>query len=259
MVYAGQNRHMDSRIVKNLARISLVILTPFLLAAWPSVNLSGGVSGSPSRDPVASYNFNDGGATIVDRTGNGHDGTCSTCPIWNATEGRNGDGAYLYSLNNQQVITFDVSTIDMHSNNAFTIAYDIFISIPDNFTGTIISWLGISVFKDGVLSNPKYSINNAGVSGSLIITSTNAEFGAWHNVAQVFNGAAGTWTLYVDSVLSVQNTGITGALTETAFDLTIGEAGEFGGLNGWVDNVRIYNVALEVSEIEAIDGVDVPD
>lgn len=210
--------------------------------------------------PVASYNFDVDSSTIADRTGNGHTGTCTICPVWGATSGRNSTGAFTWAKTTNQVISVDGATLDLHSANAFTIAFDTNIT-SINITGQSFYRSSQFSFFGQLFSNHRYEVTDPAITGTPLIISTDAEFdGAWHHVAMVFDGTAGTWTLFVDSVQSVQQTGLGGTLGSNANDVLIGGlTGAASGFEGTIDNVRIYAVALTVSEIGDIDGVDVPD
>lgn len=85
-----------------------------------------------------------------------------------------------------------------------------------------------------------------------IASSVNVNDGTWHHVAATRHNTSGAMAVYVDGVLRGSGTGPTGSRTWPA-NLRIGSlqtANNF--LNGTLDDVRLYDRILSVSEIAAL-------
>lgn len=248
-------------------RIAALLVVAFVTVGVSSINLSLGVSDCVNSQPeglqpVAAYNFNDGGDVVRDRTCNGHTMTCTTCPSHGPADGPNSDGAYTHvfqTAGNEESFTIDGSGLDLDSNNAMTIAYD--------FKGTMAGLLAILLerttqFKITGLLLPNATLFNLTDPGIPVADSWstlgNETDGSWHQVVFVFNGATDTIKVYFDGAFETERTAIVGTLGSNTNDLHI-SGGGVAQFVASIDNLRLYDVALTLTEIQAIEGVAVAD
>lgn len=104
------------------------------------------------------------------------------------------------------------------------------------------------------------------VNGGFIVSTTNIVDGNWHHVAATFedDGTPNVQDilLYVDGQLEIPSTSQSQSInTDTAdgIDLRIGDDHSNRKWNGWIDDVRIYNYALTMEQIqEASTGSGAP-
>lgn len=96
------------------------------------------------------------------------------------------------------------------------------------------------------------AFNDGGSNPSLDTTSANLVPNTWYFITCVFNTTANTFTIYVNGIQSVQDTGITTDPITGNSDLFIGNdsAGLWANpLDGYIDEVKIYNYARTQSQI----------
>ena len=205
---------------------------------------------APPSGLRAAYAFGEGtGTTAADASGNGNTGTLTNGPVW-STQGRFGNA-----------ITFD--------------GVNDFVSVPDGAsldlaaTGTIEAWVRLNainrwnsvIAKGNANSDPAHNyameitdanrvrcvLGGGGTFRRLDSTITIAA-GQLRHYACTWNGT--TLSLYIDGAL---NASTTQALTPAANTSPL-FIGQFGGnadrLSGTIDEVRIYNRALSVTEIQ---------
>jgi hypothetical protein len=239
-------------------------------------DISGGTDPPPvipppsGPSPVASYNFNNGagGSAFTDRTGNGHTGTCTNCPTHDTSGGPTGDGAWTWSLGTPtDIVTLDTSAaaMDLHSNNAFSIAYDTNVTTM-GFEAFIISRAGQFTLAEGVLEvNPQYKILDAAITPTVSETSDYSEFdGLWNHVAFVFEGNTGVgdghFHIYINGEHLYHVEALSGTLGSVTADTKLGadSGGAARGFIGQIDNLRIYNIALTGAQATALIGLPVP-
>lgn len=80
-------------------------------------------------------------------------------------------------------------------------------------------------------------------------------FNAWHHFAGTYNSATGVARLYVDGVVKAEQSGLTGNLehSDNLWLMFTDNSGQ-GAVPGRLDDVRIYNRALNAAEIQALAG-----
>jgi hypothetical protein len=199
----------------------------------------------------AAYAFNEGtGTTTADASGNGNTGTLTNGPTW-TTQGRYGNA-----------ISFD--------------GVNDFVSVPDSAsldlaaTGTVQTWVRLNAVGrwNGLIAkgnanndrshNYALEVTNRNVVRCILGNGTTFQqldstaaltAGVFRHVACTWNGT--TVAIYVDGVLnaSAAQTVTPAGNTAPLF------LGQFGGnsdrLSGILDNLRIYNRALNATEIQA--------
>jgi chitodextrinase len=211
----------------------------------PSSNAASATT--PAIDPtlVAAYSFDEGsGSTVGDSSGHGNTGTIANA-TW-TTAGKNGN-ALSFNGTSARVIIADAASL--HLSSAMTLE----------------AWVRPSTTSSGwrdiiYRGNDDYylaTFNAVPVGGLTLTSSTNSNtFGSsalpantWTHVAQTFDGS--TVTLYVNGV-QVAATAITGSIQDATNPLEIGSDHIYGQyFQGLIDDVRVYNVALTASQIQA--------
>ncbi len=199
------------------------------------------------RAPILELKLDEGGtsAVIKDSSGNGHDGYLEEGAAW--TTGKMG-GALAFDGKKARAVVPDSPDLRFNSGQSFTLTAWVNVKAPPRGRWAAVvaksrdrgSWYGIW------LNNNNEWV--AGNNGSMIspVKSTPG----WHLVAMVQDGTAGKLRLYVDGQQILERAAIDG---DGEGDLCIGGAKGAGDyFNGDVDDVRIYNVALSVVELNAL-------
>jgi hypothetical protein len=122
----------------------------------------------------------------------------------------------------------------LFSDEAFSFGNNYNITISQAAAG----WLSIATIYGGVSSN--YN------------TTTTYKDNAWHNIVVTINQSNQTGTVYIDGAFSGSYTLSTGTKTGTPYPVigTVGNA--YLPFIGQIDQVRIFNTALDPLEIEAL-------
>ncbi len=235
--------------MNSLLRIAALIAAVATLGGWPSVNLgvSAQAGAAPVPPPIASYNMGTS-PPMLDGVGSA-DGTCTTCPAFNATGGPNGGPFYAFSASSEELITIPGATIDLHSNNSLSIVYD--------FRGTV------ALVEDVLTRAGQFAIGGTlssetlfSIAGGSTNTAGEEAGGDWHNVALVYDGTADTATAYVDGILSKIRSDATTDLTSNTSDIELSSSTSLFSLSGDLANLQFFDVALTGSQVAAIAGVD---
>lgn len=204
---------------------------------------------------VAAYSFSEGsGTTVADLSGNGNTGTIVNA-AWtsggkygNALQ-FNGSTSYVDVGNGASLQLTGSMTIEAWINAAANPADDgqivaksdgsagwQFKTSPDTGPHTF----GVAVSADGSSRTQRYS-------------STTRSLNTWYHVAGVYDATAGILNIYVNGVLN--NGSLVGTIPTSQFNQTVNVniGRRTGGFyfNGTLDEIRVYNRALSVSEIQA--------
>ncbi len=206
-----------------------------------------------TREPVAHWQFNDGGDTTADdASGNAHDGTLTNMDISSWTLGKQCTG-----------LAFD--------------GIDDYVEVPGfkGITGgnsrTCTAWIKTSTTSGEILTwGQEYNggrwiirVNEGGqlraeVQGGNIIGSTLINDGIWHHIAVVLENdnspAIEEAKLYVDGQLEIISASVTEPInTGFAENVLIGTyfaASNPRWFSGLIDEVRIYGRAVNAGEIQ---------
>jgi len=200
--------------------------------------------GGPS--PVAAYSFNEGtGTTVADASGTGNAGTIGTA-TW-TTQGKYG-GALVFDGSSALVTVPDSASLDLTTG----MTLEAWVNPSTSLTG----WKDV-VYKgddnyylmgsSSSLGQPAAGGRYAGAYGEVFGTAALAP-NTWTHLAATYDGAM--LKLYVDGAL-VASQAQTGALTPSTNALSIGGDSLYGQyFTGRIDEVRVYNTALTLAQIQ---------
>lgn len=202
-----------------------------------------------SSDPAlaAAYSFDEGtGTRLIDRSGQGNDGTISGA-TW--TGGRNG-GALAFDGTSNRVTVADAPELDLTTG----LTVEAWVR-PTTTTG----WRTVAMKeRSGGLSYALYTSGEGpqpsafgSIGGDRSVVGPSAlPINTWSHLATTYDGA--TMRLYVDGT-QVASRPQTGALATSTSPLSLGGNGVWGEhFSGTMDDVRIYRRALTAAEI----GID---
>ncbi len=200
----------------------------------------------PSSGLIASYPFN---GNANDASGNGHNGTVTGATL---TTDRFGNANSAYSFNG----TTDYITVGTFSLSVFTISSWIYTNAvnPTNLNG-IISNLASTPFQGvEVRVQPDSTIMVVTGNGSMWTQPANTyklQNHTWYNVAVTSDNS--NIKVYINSVL-IASYAFTGFVDNTN-PIMIGTrtSGTNGGFyNGKIDDIHIYNRALNASAVDSL-------
>ncbi len=220
------------------------------VAGSGSVTNSGVGGGSDiTNGLILQYKFNDGsGATAADSSGNGYTGTLQGHAGW--TNGVNGSaGAVSFPSNDGAFTSPDgVSASAIAYSGDWTISFWVYnYSFPGvlNYAVSPTAGTGIFVNYDNSAYTWGFYDGNLYLNGSASLSP-----GQWYFVA-VSKSAGTNYQLYLNG-----STNSAGTLANVnVLSLTIGNrSGNFEGMNGRVEDCRIYNRVLAAGEIATLNA-----
>ncbi len=200
---------------------------------------------------VAAYSFNEGtGTTLVDRSGRGHTGTISGA-TW-STQGRFGSALSFDGVNDWVTVS---DTVALDLTTGMTLEAWVQPSSLGGWRNVIIKERAngetYNLYAHTDSNTPAVFIVNASAPGTpLGAMGTSAiQINSWTHVAATYDGT--TLRIYVNGVLIGTRAGGGAMLTSTGV-LRIGGNGVWGEFfQGRIDEIRIYNRALTLAEIQA--------
>lgn len=222
--------------------------------------------------PIAYWNFDEGSGLIANDTANGNDGTLISGPVW--TEGKFNGGLQFNGTN----------YVDCGNNTSLNITGSISISAwvkfdtlsnfqtfvakrGDSFDQVYGSYgfrTGYSPYTDELefYYNSPYS---SGWHDWDIYRTTNANLvpGQWYNFVVTYTfGTSSSIKCYVNSNLQTglwtAGTGNSPVITNNTRPVTIGGLPNDERVKGLMDDVRIYNYALNANEVAELYTIPEP-
>jgi hypothetical protein len=188
------------------------------------------------------------GTSAADSSGNSATGMIEGGPSWVA--GKAGAHALSFSSRSQYATNRNTVTI-----TSFTIAAWV---NPSNLTGES----GHNMIVSAIGANMWLEINSSGhpnfhtfANVDFTDTSTTLTTGSWHHIAATIDGAdgtTGTVTIYVDGVQTFSNSGAVQTRTDSFAVSTYGPSVGNYGFIGTIDEIAIFNRALNSTEINSI-------
>ena len=196
---------------------------------------------------VAAYGFNEGtGTTVADASGNGNAGTVANT-AW-AVSGKYG-GALSFNGTNARV--------DIPNSGSLQLTTDMTLEAWVNPTTTSGAWRDViykgidNYYLEGTSDNGGSPAGGGTFGGANANAYASAPLsaGGWSYVTLTYDGA--TLRFYVNGTM-VGSQARTGAIATSTNPLQIGGDGPFGQyFSGLIDEVRIYNVPLPQTAIQA--------
>ena len=197
---------------------------------------------------VAAYSFDEGSGTVAaDASGTGNNGTV-TGATWTAA-GKNG-GALSFDGVNDLVSRADNATLDV---TRITIEAWVNPSALSGWRTVVLKEgtdaLGYALYAHDDSPRPAAYINTGQAGDRWSEGVTALPLNTWTHLATTYDGA--TLRLYVNGV-QVRSRAYTGNIVNRAGPLSIGGNNVWGEwFSGLLDDVRIYNRALTLAEIQA--------
>ena len=200
----------------------------------------------PTSGPVAAYSFDEGqGATLTDKTNNGHNGAI-TGASWD--NGGHSGRALSFDGNDDMVTIADHSHFDMTSS--FTIESWVKPRTLSGYRMIVLkerppSGLAYGLYASD-LSGPKPSASTP--SGGAT-SPTNIAAGSWTHLATTYSG--GTLRLFINGTQVASSSAFAPPSTSGALRIGGNAVWTFETFDGLIDDVRIYDRALSPTEIQA--------
>lgn len=223
--------------------VSLIVSQPDDIGPGPG---PGPAPGRATGGLVAHWKLDEAtGTTAADASGNNHNGTVSGGAVWQPTGGILGGALQFDGVNDY---------IDCGNPAALNIQDQITLACWIKVAAFTRDWETILAKGDGSYRLSRSGGGNAvhfGITGTSvgwfdgITTVTDNE---WHHVAGVYDGSHAA--IYVDGILD-RALPATGKIDTSTYNLFIGENSQMRGryLKGLVDDVRIYDPALDATEV----------
>jgi hypothetical protein len=201
---------------------------------------------------VGWWRLNEGsGGTATDSGGNNLNGKIAGNPVWiDGVEGHalqlDGDGDYVDLGNDSSLnITHQITVAAWIKVDTFDVEWQAVINKGDG------SW---RLQRNGTKDSIEFACTGAFVPGALVgslFGTVNVNDGQWHHIAGTYDGSR--VYLYVDGKLDVSSEA-TGSIRINDYNVLIGANAEKPDreFKGSIDDIRIYNYALNAEEIKEI-------
>jgi chitodextrinase len=248
----GATTFTDTGLTSNTSYTYIVAARDTAGNAGPNSNAASVTTPAINPNLIAAYSFNEGsGTTVGDGSGHGNTGTITNA-TWTAA-GKYGNALAFDGATSRVTINDSPS---LHLTNGMTLEAWI------NPSALLSGWDDI-IYR----GNDDYYLilfNGAPVAGvtTANLSSSSNTFGpsvlplnTWTHIAQTFDGT--TVRLFVNGA-QVASTPLSGSIQDMNNPLEIGSDHIFGQyFQGLIDDVRVYNIALTQSQIQADMGTPV--
>jgi hypothetical protein len=204
------------------------------------------VSTAPTGGLVAAYSFNEGaGTTVADATGIGNTGTISGA-TWNTT-GKFGGSLTFNGTSNLVLIN---SSASLNFSSAMTLEAWVYPTATQSGWRTVVQKQTDAFLLHASSNSPLSPAGGGTFNGTVSFVSNPSAIAlnTWTHLAVTYDGA--TIRLYVNGLLTASQAQ-TGALETNANAIRIGGNVPYGEyFLGRIDEVRIYNRALSLAELQ---------
>ncbi len=207
------------------------------------------------QDLVGYWDFNGtGGNQVYDSSTYGNHGTLMNGTVWT------GNGELSFDGTDDYVSVPDSTSLDI--TNEITISVWVYMTqYSTNWPKLVIKpydtadtdpWELFDLDLGHFGTYPRFILTD-GIPGGNDITVSNSNYaltlGQWHNIVGTYDGT--TSSLYVDGELIASGSGVINIGTN---DMPLNIGGRMGihGFKGLIDEVRIYNRAITLPEIESL-------
>ena len=211
-----------------------------------------GVTTFPLDQPtglVAYLPLDDGNVTtVIDATGNGHNGSVNGEVTYST--GGYLNGAYLFhgtGFAASNIVVPNATTLEFSATQSFSISAYVNPSNIDSKEQAILAKSADQGNEYGIFINAANQWVFRGPNGDLVGPA--AVQGQWTNVAAVQNGSTGTRTLYINGAVAATGTA---QAADGPGNLWIGQQNNSSAPDsfpGLIDEVRVYNIALTAEGI----------
>jgi len=203
------------------------------------------------------------GTSFADSSGNGNNGTCSSCPTYSA--GKFGGARTFVAASNTSIDVPNSSSLNLPAGNSVTICAWVYTavaggSLPPN------SWLGVvgkrgkngpypeaCAYEMSFYANPPEVLVQTGGASSYYIFNYTIPAQTWTHLCGVIS--INPTALYINGALyGTGGSGTGGGVLSTLYGLHIGYNGSTNHdyWNGRIDDVRIYNRELSPDDIKQL-------
>jgi alpha-L-arabinofuranosidase len=210
---------------------------------------------------VGYWQFEEGsGTTAADSTGNSNTATLQAGASW--TTGK--VGSYALNLTGTNTSYADIPVSVVNTTASFSVSawvklntlsgYQTFVSLD----GSSVSAFYLQLRGDtGKFAFTRLASDSTSAAVAKASATAAPTTGTWYHLTGVYDASAKTIALYVNGVLQ-QIVSYTSAWQGTAGHTAIGR-GKYGGsfvdfVNGQIDDVHIYNVALDYTAVNTLVG-----
>lgn len=223
---------------------------------------------SASASLIAHFEFE---GNTLDSSGNELHGIARGIPIWGAPTFVYSTDRALHGVDFGQAIR-----LDWWGWNSVRVAHHPLLDITESLT--VMMWANVSCSNGwwrrwwcmDLLEKPgAWKLGEIGDAGRVhfaietppyVVAGPNILTGKWHHLAGTFDATTGVQSLFVDGILHATATAaVTGPIPTTLSAVRIGP-GFWGGLKTttFIDEVRIYDRALTLAEIQAVSAIPEP-
>ena len=244
----GANLKEGNRMGTSLlaARVASTLWLRLAAIAFLFPILVVGTSTAGAAGLVAAYAFDEGsGTTVTDLSGNGNNGTVANT-TWAAT----GKYGKALNFNGTSALVTVPNAASLQLSTAMTLEAWVNPSTVSSAWRDVIYKGDDNYYLEGTSSNggaPALGGTFGGANANIYGTALTAN--VWTHLAATYDGA--TLRLYVNGV-QASSLARTGAIATSSNPLQIGGDSLYGQyFRGLIDEVRIYNRALSVAEIQA--------
>ena len=196
---------------------------------------------------VAAYSFDEGaGTTVTDLSGNGNTGTLSNT-VW-SNSGKYGN-ALVFNGTSSRVTINDAPSL--HLTSAMTLEAWVNPSAIPNAWGDVLYKGNDAYYLEATSDSSRVPGAGATVASadSTILGTAALPVNTWTHLALAYDGTA--LRLYVNGV-QVSTQAVSGNLLTSTNPLQIGSDSLYGQyFTGMIDEVRVYNIALNQTQIQA--------
>lgn len=223
---------------------------------------------------VANVTDNDGDPNLVawytfdDETANDSSGNTLHGTLINNGGGNSVGFAYNEAMDSNvlDLVNADGTTqshVDCGNNSALDITGDItlacWVYLPNGWDGgeqhILMKGLGYGLHRYASISASSFYLWGTDSTYYIPNASTSVEGNVWHHVAATYDASTGWRKLYIDSSVDVEQQITPQTFNSSTVHLSIG--GRFDtltaqGFHGHIDDVRIYNKALNSTEISSV-------
>ncbi len=204
------------------------------------------------KDHMTPFTSTSRTGTINDSSGNSNHATLSltTTPKWTINS-KLGNGAYEFNGVDQRIVVPNSSSLQVSGD--LTISFWLYVKslVPrttlinkaygGEFTINLETSNTLNIYRGtaGTSASPYASLNSSTIS-----------IGSWFHACAVASGTTITW--YINGSEDTSATAAEFVGSTSTSDIIIGEGYTSGYFDGFIDDIRIYNTALSLSEIQAL-------